>query len=87
MSYFDLEKKYKSLDKAFKEVTNRFLILSISSDWLYPPKQSKDMVKSLMNLNKDITYAEIESSFGHDGFLLECEKIGKLISPFLGKLT
>jgi homoserine O-acetyltransferase/O-succinyltransferase len=85
MSYFDLEKKYKSLDKAFKKTKSKFLILSISSDWLYPPKQSKEIVKTLMSLNKEVTYAEIESPFGHDGFLIECKKIGKLVKPFLGK--
>ncbi|RAP38833.1 homoserine O-acetyltransferase [Candidatus Marinamargulisbacteria bacterium SCGC AAA071-K20] len=84
MSYFDLEKKYKSLNKAFKKSESKFLILSISSDWLYPSKQSKEIVKSLMTLSKDVTYAEIDSPFGHDGFLLECKKIGKVVKPFLG---
>jgi len=84
-SYFDLEKKYTSLEDAFRKTTCKFLILSISSDWIYPPSQSKEMAKTLMKLERDITYSEIDSPYGHDAFLIETEKLGKLIQPYLEK--
>ena len=85
MSYFDLEKKYGSLKKAFEKCTADHLIISISSDWLYPSKESKEIAKTLMNLNKEATFCEILSPYGHDGFLLETVSLTKILNPFLGK--
>ncbi len=83
ISYFDLGKKYGSLEKAFSGVTCQFLVVSIQSDWLYPPEQSKSIVKSLMKLNKDVTYCEMDSSYGHDAFLIDLGQLGPLVSQFL----
>jgi homoserine O-acetyltransferase len=85
MSYFDLGKKYGSLKKAFKPALSQFLIISISSDWLYPSAQSKEVAKVLMNLDKQVSFSEVQSPYGHDGFLLETDAITQLIRPFLGK--
>ncbi len=83
MSYFDLSKKYGSLEEAFKNTQANFLILSISSDWLYPARESKRIVKALMKQNKPVTYCEIEASHGHDSFLMENDQLSKLIQSFL----
>ncbi len=86
MSYFDLDKTYVSLEKAFQKVKSRFLILSISSDMLYKSEQSREMARILMRLNKTVTYAEIDSPFGHDAFLLEHKKQTQVLKPFLEAL-
>jgi len=83
ISYFDLYKKYQGLEQAFKNATSRFLIVSISSDWLYPPKQSKDLVKALMKLNKPVSYCDIESPYGHDAFLMKSPELEQLLHHFL----
>lgn len=83
MSYFDLEKSYKSLGAAFKNTHASFLVMSISSDMLYPAEQNKKVVHTLMRLNKKVSYAEIDSPYGHDAFLIEQEKLGALMAPFL----
>ncbi|NQY73761.1 MAG: alpha/beta fold hydrolase, partial [Candidatus Margulisbacteria bacterium] len=83
MSYFDLAKSYGSISKAFSRTSSKFLVVSITSDWLYPPKQSKQIVKTLINLNKDVTYCELESPYGHDAFLLENKQLENLVSHFL----
>ncbi|RAP33605.1 homoserine O-acetyltransferase [Candidatus Marinamargulisbacteria bacterium SCGC AG-410-N11] len=83
LSYFDLEKEYKTLSNAFKKTNCSFLIASISSDWLYPAENSQKMAKTLMKLNKDVTYCNIESPHGHDGFLIESEKLSNIIKPYL----
>ena len=62
---------------------NKFLVISFSSDWLFPPYQSKEIVRALMKLGKDVSYCEIESSYGHDAFLLEFKEQTKLIKSFL----
>ena len=85
ISYFDLEKKYGSLEAAFKRVTASFLVVSISSDWLYLPKQSKEIVKTLMKLNKEVTYCNLNSAFGHDAFLIDNPELSELVKRFLEK--
>jgi homoserine O-acetyltransferase/O-succinyltransferase len=86
MSYFDLNKAYGSLELAFQKTTCRYLILSISSDMLYLSEQSRELARVLMRLNKDVIYAEIDSPFGHDAFLLEYDKQAKILKPFLEAL-
>ena len=83
LSYFDLEKEYGSLKNAFEPIQARLLFISISSDWLYSTDQSKEMVRSCMNLNKDVSFCEVQSDYGHDAFLIEYEKFGSIIKPFL----
>lgn len=83
IDYFDLTAPYGSLDKAFERVRSRVMVLSYSSDWLYPPYQSQEMVNSLLRMKKDVTYCNIESDYGHDAFLLEVGVMKKLIGGFL----
>lgn len=81
--YFDLGKEYKGLNNAFANTRARFLVVSFSSDWLFTPTQSEQIVNALTANRKDVSYANIESAYGHDAFLLEPDKLGKLISCFL----
>lgn len=60
-----------------------FLVISFSSDWLFPPHQSKEIVRALRNNHADVTYCDIESMYGHDAFLLEAAVLGRLIGDFL----
>ncbi|MDD3593859.1 MAG: homoserine O-acetyltransferase [Candidatus Gastranaerophilales bacterium] len=83
VDYFDLGKKYGSLSEAFKNTNSKFLIMSFNSDWLFPTAQSKEMVNALMNLNKTVSFCEIDSPCGHDAFLLEYETQTKIIKSFL----
>ncbi|MDI6895841.1 homoserine O-acetyltransferase MetX [Methanocella conradii] len=82
IDYFDL-KKNGSLDEAFRAVKARFLVISVTSDWLYPPYQSKEIVMALSSSGVDVSYAEINSIYGHDAFLLEGGQLNYLISNFL----
>jgi len=82
--YFDLGKDYGSLKKAFAQTKCRFLIISFASDWLFTPVQSRTMVNALVANDKDVSYCDITSPYGHDAFLLEPEVLGSFISGFLG---
>ena len=85
MDYFDL-KNNCPLAKSFSHIKNlKFLVIAFSSDWLYPPYQSKDIVKALKINGLDVTYCEISSDYGHDAFLLEFDEESRLISNFLTK--
>jgi len=83
IDYFDLASQYGSLENAMAEVSGKMLVLSYSSDWLYPPYQSEEIVNSLMRLRKDVTYCNIRSAYGHDAFLLEVGVMKKIIGGFL----
>ena len=85
VDYFDPADKYGSLTNAFKDTVAKFLIISFDSDWLFPSSQSKEIVSSLMNLGKDVSYCEIKSPCGHDAFLLEYEVQSKIIKSFLNE--
>jgi len=85
MDYFSLPRDYGSIEAAFSRTSSRFLIVSFTSDWLFTPKESWDMVCALLADAKDVSYCNIESPYGHDAFLLEPEVLGALISGFLAR--
>jgi homoserine O-acetyltransferase len=57
--------------------------LAFKSDWLYPSYQSREIVKACKLAGIDATYCEINSTYGHDAFLLEIEEETHLIRHFL----
>jgi homoserine O-acetyltransferase len=81
--YFDLDKDYGSLKNAFVNTNCRFLVISFSSDWLFTPAQSRSIVNALVANNKDVSFCDISSPYGHDAFLLEPDTLGSFISGFL----
>lgn len=83
IDYFDLGGKYGSLEEAFSNASSKFLVVSFTSDWLYPSYQSKEIVVALMRRGKDVSYTELDCPYGHDSFLLETERQRPLISSFL----
>jgi homoserine O-acetyltransferase/O-succinyltransferase len=86
MDYFDLSYGLPSLADAFRHVTAKFLVVSYTSDWLYPSWQSKELVRALLQNHIDVTYVEIESDYGHDAFLLEVDKLAALTRDFLKRV-
>ena len=83
MDYFDVSADAGGdLAKALSNVKSKFLVVSFSSDWLFLPKQSMEIVRALLANTNDVTYCNIESVYGHDAFLLEAETLGKLIFDF-----
>ncbi|HEY5277182.1 MAG TPA: homoserine O-acetyltransferase [Coriobacteriia bacterium] len=83
MDYFDLQGDAPSLAAALRDVSARFLVLSFSSDWLFPTARSKELVSALRENGNEVSFAEIPSGYGHDAFLLEPEAQHRLIAPFL----
>ncbi|MHC4799864.1 MAG: homoserine O-acetyltransferase MetX, partial [Planctomycetota bacterium] len=83
MDYYDLGAKFGSLAEAFKNVQAKFFVISFSSDWLFTPQQSRQIIDALLTNGKDVSYSDIDSSYGHDAFLLEPELLGRLIGGFL----
>jgi len=88
MDYFDLGNGNGSLSKAFEGCTHiMYLVVSFTSDWLYPTYHSKEMVSALTAVGADVTYCNLQSTWGHDAFLLEVDTMTRLISDFLGRVV
>lgn len=85
VDYFDLAQKHGSLKDAFLKTNARFLVISFTTDWLFPTSQSKEIVHSLIAAGRDVSFCEIESPCGHDAFLLEFETQTKIVKSFLSK--
>ncbi|NTW28493.1 MAG: homoserine O-acetyltransferase [Coriobacteriia bacterium] len=83
MDYFDLAAGADSLADALDGTPARFLLLTFSSDWLFPTYQTRLLVDALRRARAEVSFAEIESPYGHDAFLLEPEEQRRYIEPFL----
>lgn len=83
VDYFDLAEKYGSLAAAFKDSKARFLFITFSTDWLFPPDELKNPARTLMSLGKEVTYCNIDAPYGHDSFLIEVDHQTKIIKNFL----
>jgi homoserine O-acetyltransferase/O-succinyltransferase len=83
MDYFDLTNGRGSVAAAFERVAARFLVISFSSDWLYPSYQSQEIVRALRARNCDVAYVELQSNYGHDSFLVDVAEQSDLIRGFL----
>jgi homoserine O-acetyltransferase len=84
LTYFDLARQYGgSLARAFADVAARTLLISFSSDWLYPPSASQDIADALRGLGKPVESHVIEAPYGHDCFLLEEARQTPIIRTFL----
>ncbi|MGO4882473.1 MAG: homoserine O-acetyltransferase MetX [Bryobacteraceae bacterium] len=83
MDYFDLSNGNGSLAAAFERARARFLVISFSSDWLYPSYQSQEIVRALRSRNVDVAYCELPSNYGHDAFLVDVGEQTELVRGFL----
>ena len=82
--YFDLSAHADGdLVKTFALTNAAFLVVSFSSDWLFPTWQSKRLVEAMMKNKLPVSFCEIQSSYGHDAFLLEVDTLGRMIRDFL----
>ncbi len=86
LDYFDLSEGHSSLSDALKNVKSKFLVICFSSDWLYAPYQSREIVKALKSNGITVSFCEIQSDYGHDAFLLECEQQTMIIQGFLANI-
>ncbi len=86
--YYDLEKLHGngSAVDAFSKARAKFLVVSFTSDWLYPTYQSKAMVQAMKKNGLDVSFCEIEAEWGHDAFLLPSERLTALMKGFLERV-
>jgi homoserine O-acetyltransferase len=84
LDYFDPAAEYDdNLSKAFARVKSEFLVVSFTSDWRFPPQRSREIVKALLDADRDVSYAEIDANQGHDAFLLKNPQYLRVLSSYL----
>jgi homoserine O-acetyltransferase len=86
MDNFDMgDTREKRLD-ALRAAKCDWLVISFSSDWLFPPSQSRELVALMTTLGQPVSYCEIKTDGGHDSFLLpdDIEAFGPLVAAKLG---
>jgi len=86
--YYDIRKQHGdgSTVKAFSKTRAKYLVVSFTSDWLYPTYQSRAMVKAMKKNGLDVSFCEIEAEWGHDAFLLSSDRLTTLIRGFLERV-
>ena len=88
MDLFDLGGTLDELIMVFGQSTCRWLLISFSTDWLFLPFQSQEIVNALVATNKPVSYCNIQSNCGHDAFLLpdDWDRYGEMTRAFLDNL-
>lgn len=89
LEYFDPAKNYEdNLSEVFN-LTNQntdFLVVAFDSDWFFPPKVMRELVKALLDNSRNVCYAEIDSDYGHDSFLLPIPQYIKVLKTFFDRI-
>jgi homoserine O-acetyltransferase/O-succinyltransferase len=81
--YFDLSSGATAWQAAFDGTDTRFLVISFTSDWLYPSYQSQEIVRVLRRRNLDVAYCDLQSNYGHDAFLVDVVEQTDVVRGFL----
>ena len=84
MDSYDLAERHGDLQTAFQQVKARFLVVALSSDWLFPPEQSIEIASALVETGKSVSYCLLKAPNGHDAFLVDIEHLSQVICTFIG---
>jgi homoserine O-acetyltransferase len=87
MDYWDLPARYGSLEAALARTSAELLLLSFTSDWLYPTRDSLDILAAAQRAGRRAEHLEIPSGAGHDAFLIDYAAQRDPISALLARLA
>ncbi|UQZ88666.1 homoserine O-acetyltransferase [Deltaproteobacteria bacterium Smac51] len=84
MDYYDASLRTDGdLTRAAALLQAKTMVVSFSSDWLFPPELCRELVSAMCRAGRAVTYVDIPSRYGHDAFLVETETVSRLIDSFL----
>ena len=88
LDYFDPARAHGGdLSRALAPARAQFLLVSFSTDWRFSPARSRELVKALLDNQRDVSYAEIDAPHGHDAFLLEDPRYLGVVRSYFDKVT
>ena len=87
LDLYDIAWGFEGLDEALGNLNCASLWFAFSSDWLYPPYQTEELIEVLHAQGKPTEYHLVDSDYGHDSFLVEPEKFTPKIVEFLDRVS
>ncbi|MFA5701435.1 MAG: homoserine O-acetyltransferase, partial [Desulfuromonas sp.] len=87
LDMYDVSWNFSSVEEALAALHCPSLWFAFTSDWLYRPEQTEEVVNILQGLEKPVEYHLIESDYGHDSFLVEPEKFTPYVVDFLNRIA
>lgn len=88
LDYFDPARHTGgNLVQALAPATAKFLLVSFSTDWRFPPERSREIVEALVDNQRDVAYAEIDAPHGHDAFLLEDPRYHRVVRAYFENIS
>ncbi len=89
LTYFDLARAHGegSLERAVAKLRAAVLLVSFSSDWLYPPRDAYRLEAALRAGGRDVEHHELDTTYGHDSFLLEEARQTPMVRDFLARIA
>ena len=72
-----------SLEEVMKRIKAKLLVVGFDSDWLYPPKRSKEIQLAAMNVDVECSCVILKGEQGHDSFLFASDRYVNIIKGFL----
>jgi homoserine O-acetyltransferase len=87
LDYFDPARAFGgNLSAALARARAKFLLVSFTTDWRFAPKRSREIVKALLDNQRDVSYAEISAPHGHDAFLLEDPRYISVVRSYFASI-
>ncbi len=86
LDYFDPAGAGGELSDAFAKVSARFLVVSFTTDWRFPPERSRELTRALVRNRIDVSSAEIEAPHGHDAFLLDNPQYHAVVGAYFARI-
>ena len=88
LDYFDPAAEFDgSLERALEKSNCGYLVVSFSTDWRFSPERSEQLVSAMVKAGKSVSYAEIDSQYGHDAFLIPTERYMAIFSAYMGRIA
>jgi homoserine O-acetyltransferase len=88
LDYFDPARAHGgNLSQALARATCKFLVVSFVTDWRFAPARSRELVKALLDNQRDVSYAEIDAPHGHDAFLMDDPRYHGVVRAYFAALA
>ena len=88
LDYFDPAREHGgNLSKALAAAKAKFLLVSFATDWRFAPARSREIVKALLDNQREVSYAEIDAPHGHDAFLLDDARYHGVVRAYFNNMA
>ena len=86
MDLYDIKSNSTSLEDSLQNLNTNCCLISFISDWLFPTECSTEIAETLQEIHKKVELHTVESTYGHDAFLVQYEKLTQIVQNFLDRV-